>query len=124
MRVPILLASVALLTAAACESATLSGAWGWAYNGNPGGAFSVLYVGVAGNSVEGTAITRGAGPQASNDTLSISGVYWATSFHLTLTDRQGLLSTYVGALVSHNELRGTWTDARNTAGVTVIFYRE
>ena len=121
MRLPILLATAVLLTATACESATLSGTWG--AQTNTGGGYTVLYLGVAGSSVDGSAFTREVAPLFTHDTLSISGVYRATAFNLTLMDRTGLLIRYVGDMVGQNELRGTWAIPPDS-GVTAVFYRE
>ena len=117
-----LLGSLPLQTA--CSPAPdLTGTWGWEYNENPAGSSSTMFLREASGAVTGTGFDRGVGPLAVTDTLAITGSRLGTSFGLHLTSHGGRSISYAGQLLGRDELQGTWIEAPDTAGATVVFYR-
>jgi hypothetical protein len=111
-----LLGAAALLTLAACESATaprcpLAGDWAWVGNNNPGGSSLDLSLSTAGDAVTGTGVAYGVGPSATADSISASGVYLSRSGNLclTLSYRSGRVVKYSATLSCPDRLDGTAT---------------
>jgi hypothetical protein len=123
-------ALAALLALAACDSATsprvdLAGDWAWESNQNPGGSSLNLSLTTTAIAVTGTGLSRGVGPTAVDQSMTVSGEQTRTPpfviFHLTLAWVGGRVVTYAGEMVGANELRGMWTEGSDSH--TLVFYR-
>jgi hypothetical protein len=117
-----------LLTVADCESTTapdcpLDGSWAWEWNRNPSGSNLDLVLTTAGDTVLGTGVGYGVGPDATADSITISGTFapHSGSFGLTLSYRSGRVVTYTGKLVCPDKLQGTATAGGSP--YALVFYR-
>jgi hypothetical protein len=128
-----------LLTVAACESTTapncpLDGTWAWEWNRNPSGSSLDLVLTTAGTAVSGAGVGYGVGPDATADSITVSGTYTpgflsvlgltpshSGSVRLTLTYRSGRVVTYTAILACPNKLEGTATDGGSP--YALVFYR-
>ncbi len=132
-----LLAALVLLTMVGCGRSDLfpfdsiEGQWDWQFNANPAGSGVSLSLTTSGSAVRGTGAICGVGPACSPGAVMITGqltraatrvISAGTSFQLTIRGDSGFVATYVGQLVSRNELKGTWVEGN--ASNTMIFYRK
>ena len=125
MRLAFRLLSVVFLGVTACESGTgptgdLNGTWVEMVAPNPGGGGMTLSLGTIGNTVIGTGQVCYVGGHCYPGAVTVTGTNLG-SFHLSLRDGHGWSAVYAGSAVSHDQLRGTWTDSMGS--VTVLFTR-
>jgi hypothetical protein len=129
MRLAYHVLGLAVLGLAACVSATspvgdLSGTWVEVVQPTPGGGGMTLSLRTYGSSVTGTGQVCYVGGSCYPGTVTVIGTDQGTlsaSFHLSLSDGRGWTAVYAGAVVNHDQLGGTWTDAEGSA--TVLFNR-
>jgi len=125
MRLAFRLLGLAFLSVTACESGTgpssdLNGTWQEVVAPNPGGGGMTLSLSTIGSMVIGTGQVCYVGGSCYPGAVTVTGTNLG-SFHLALSDSHGWNAVYAGSVVSHDQLRGTWTDSMGS--VTVLFTR-
>ncbi len=123
-----LLVAAAALFLGACHLSTapdcsLDGHWAWEWNRNPSGSNLILDLTVTGSTVAGTGVAYGVGPDATPDSIVVSGQVQPLTrrFALTLSYRSGRVVSYVGYLNCPDKLQGTATSGSDQ--YSLVFYR-